>query len=211
MEDFNCQARIDLSPPCHGGTYRCARTTSHPIFTLYAFSPRWFSGSSNVHCATVTITSNLTTNNQRAMRVIFPEFSRPEDIVKRNVLGRRIVSRGKAEASQNSHRIMHPVYKSVGAPPVKKGNCLWSNFPYREEKGRHFGKLVSVCGDVFKSSEARKSTSLDFPARRRGPLRHPSRRVASYSCKHLLHFPPMHFISLTAFISRRFAHERTPL
>lgn len=85
------------------------------------------------------------------------------------------------------------------------------------------GKLVSVCGDVFKSSEAPGTrASHEFP--QEGAVLYgvaffaasptignaTSRRALSLSL-FLFYFSPTHFVSLTAFISRRFAHERIPL
>lgn len=114
---------------------------------------------------------------------------------------------------------------------MKKGNGIQAKLPYRYreverarvegvEKERHFGKLVSVCGDVFKSSGAcgtRRATSFRKKARSftasfgtSPPSAMPPPRRLLVG-KLLLYFSPAHFVSLTAFISQRFAHERTPL
>lgn len=146
-------------------------------------------------------------------------------------------SKSLEENRRSPHRIMH-IRRAlmVECSPWKK--WIQPKLPYREAgiggggRKRHFDKLVPVCGNVFKSSAAilsspllsssqtRRATSL-----RKGEaaaLRHQTdadflllergmEREREGKREILLYFSKPHFVSLTAFISERFAHERIPL
>lgn len=208
---------------------------SLPSFPNYEFTPKSFSSSICLFYSNLSLkTKKKKLIEREKLSIIKNHLSKYGVVFMHSPRNR---SKSLEENRRSPHRIMH-IRRAlmVECSPWKK--WIQPKLPYREAgiggggRKRHFDKLVPVCGNVFKSSAAilsspllsssqtRRATSL-----RKGEaaaLRHQTdadflllergmEREREGKREILLYFSKPHFVSLTAFISERFAHERIPL